>query len=420
MSQTDSGAAADQPGVLIEHLFRRHAGKMVSHLTRLLGPAHLSIAEEAVQDSMLRAISSWPYDGIPRNPEGWLFRVAHNSAIDALRHRRMAGSKSAELTAELRRAASHPVLEQTFRDDELSLIFMCCHPAIPPDSRIALSLKTACGFSVREVARALLAAEDAIAQRIVRAKKQIRDQRLSIEMPSGHDLEERIDSVLAVIYSMFNEGYSAHEGEDLIRLELCREALRLGLLIASSEWGRPKVHALVALMALQTARIRARVDEAGDLVLLDDQDPTQWDHQLIALGFHHFDRAIGGADVSRYHIESAIAVHHAQPATDWRAILELYDQLLELDPGSAVVRLNRAVAVARVDGATAALAAIEPLSRDRSLAGYHLREAVRAHFLMETGEKEEAASAFRAALACRCSMPERRFLERKLQQCLSG
>ena len=370
---------------------------------------------------MLRALSSWPYEGVPQNPEGWLFRVAHNAAIDAIRRQRMTETKARQLTTELLRSVSQlpgdPSVEKNLRDDELSLIFMCCHPAIPPDSRVALSLKTACGFSVREIARAFLADDAAIAQRLVRAKKQIREQGLSIEMPRGKDAEERIDSALAVIYCMFNEGYSAHEGGDLIRFDLCQEALRLGLLISSSTLARPKVHALVALMALQTARMAARVDDAGDLVLLEDQDPSQWDHELIGLGFHHFDQSIGGGEVSRYHVESAIAATHAIQPVDWRRVLELYDQLVELDSASPVVRLNRAVAVARVHGAEAGLQALEPLSTGAQLRDYHLFLAMQGHFLLETGRVTEAGEAFRGALACRCSEPERRFLKRKLARC---
>ena len=394
---------------------------MVSHLTRLLGPSHLTLAEEAVQDSMLRALSSWPYEGVPRNPEGWLFRVAQNAAIDAVRRQRMADVKAGELTAELLRSAARPPgdpsVDHSLRDDELSLIFMCCHPAIPADSRVALSLKTACGFSIREIARAFLADDAAVAQRLVRAKKQIRDQALSIEMPRGKDVEERIDSVLAVLYCMFNEGYSALEGEDLIRFDLCQEALRLGLLLTSSALSRPKVNALVALMALQAAHMAARVDEAGDLVLLEDQDPSRWDHQLVALGFHHFELSATGSEVSRYHVEAAIAAAHAMQPIDWARVLELYDQLVALDPVPPVARLNRAVAVARVHGAEVGLKAIEPLMTDGKLSEYHFLLAVRGHLLLEMGWLDEAADAFRGALACRCSAPERRFLLKKLGKC---
>lgn len=406
---------------MLEHLFRRQAGRMVSHLARLLGPAHLSLAEEAVQDSMLRALSLWPYEGVPQNPEGWLFRVARNAAIDAIRRQRMTEAKAGELTAELIRSVSRtpgdPDVETSLRDDELSLIFMCCHPAIPSDSRVALSLKTACGFSVREISRALLAEDSAVAQRLVRAKRQIRDQSLSIEMPRGKDVEDRIDSVLAVIYCMFNEGYSAHEGEDLIRFDLCQEALRLGLLIGSSTFTRPKVHALVALMALQAARIPARVDAAGDLVLLEDQDASRWDRQLIGLGFHHFDKSMEGSEVSRYHVESAIAATHASQPVDWVRVVELYDQLVELYGGSPVVQLNRAVALARLHGPEVGLAAIEHLRSDQQLRDYHLLLSAEGHFLLELGRAEEAADAFRRALVCRCSEPERRFLRRKLIEC---
>ena len=223
---------------------------------------------------------------------------------------------------------------------------------------------------------------------------------------------------------MFNEGYSAHEGEDLIRFELCQEALRLGRLIAASTLARPKVHALVALMALQGARSNARVDDGGDLVLLGDQDPNRWDRGLMAMGFHHFNLSIAGGEVSRYHVESAIAATHARVTAagepvDWPLILELYDQLLELDPKSPVVHLNRAVAVARVHGPAAGLEAIEPLAQDSKLRDYHLLLAVRGHLMFETGCRSEAADAFRLALTCRCSEPERRFLRRRLADCLT-
>ena len=411
-------------GLLLEHLFRHQAGRITSHLTRLLGPAHLDLAEEAVQETMLRALRTWPYQGVPENETAWLFRVAHNVAIDAVRRDRLAGAKQEALVAELSRSATVPLgdpdFEEQLRDDELGMIFMCCHPEIPHEARVALSLKTVGGFSIREIARAFLADDRAIAQRLVRAKRQIREQRLPLSMPAGTELAFRLDSALEVIYFMFNEGYAAHQGEDLIRQELCFEALRLGRLLASSSIAAPRVHALTALMALQAARLPARVDEAGDLVLLEDQDRSRWDQRLIALGFRHFDSSISGAEVSKYHVQAAIAATYARSerlqSVDWPAILELYDQLAALS-GSPVVALNRAVAVERVHGAERALAEIAHLDEAPKMRGYHLFLAVRGHLLLQLGRFAEAAGCFREALACQCSEPERRFLGRKLSEC---
>jgi len=410
--------------VLLEHLFRHQAGRMVAHLTRLLGPAHLELAEETVQEAMLRALQTWPYQGVPENAAAWLFRVAHNIAIDAVRRNRLLGEKTDAIMAELSQSASaapnDPYLEEQLRDDELRLIFMCCHPEIPRDARVALSLKTVGGFSVREIARAFLADDAAIAQRLVRAKRQVRDGRLTLDMPRGPELKLRLDSVLEVVYFMFNEGYAAHAGEDLIRQDLCLEALRLGRLVAASSIAEPRVDALVALMALEAARLPARVDESGDLILLESQDHGRWDQRLISLGFHHFDRSISGDEVSEYHVQAAIAATHARAvdpqSRDWPMILDLYDQLLALNR-SPVVALNRAVAVEKVRGPAEALAAIEPLESDPKLRDYYLRLAVRGHLLLELGRRTEAAACFRAALDCPCSEPERRFLVAQALAC---
>jgi RNA polymerase sigma-70 factor (ECF subfamily) len=430
-----------ETGELVDHLFRHQAGRMVARLTRLLGPAHVGLAEETVQEAMLRALQTWPYQEVPANPTGWLFRVAHNLAIDAVRRDKTFGEKTDRLVAELARSAvdfhsGQNDIDEQLQDDELRMIFMCCHPEIPRDASVALSLKTIGGFSVREIARAFLADESAIAQRIVRAKRQIRDERLTLELPHGPGLTERLDSVLDVIYLMFNEGYSAHEGEELVRQDLCYEALRLGRLVASaSRWrsrsngaggmveepiATPRVHALVALMALQAARLPARVDAAGDLVLLDDQDRSRWDERLIAVGFRHFDLSMSGDDVSEYHVQAAIAATHARASdsqsVDWPTILHLYDQLFALNP-SPVVALNRAVAVAKVRGAREALAAIESLERDPKLRHYHLLLAVHGQLFLDVGRHAEAARSFERALECACSEPERRFLRRRLEAC---
>jgi RNA polymerase sigma-70 factor (ECF subfamily) len=373
---------------------------------------------------MLRALQAWPVQGVPENPVAWLFRVSHNLAIDAVRHNRLTGEKTEAVVAELTRAAAaqpgNPDVEEQLRDDELRLILMCCHPDIPVEAAIALSLKVACGFSVREIARAFLADDAAVAQRLVRAKRQIRERQLSLELPVGAEIARRLDAALAVIYFTFNEGYTAHEGDALIRRDLCGEALRLGRLIAASSLSAPRVDALVALIALQMARSPARVNEAGDLILLDDQDRSRWDQELISLGFLHFDRSIAGNEVSAYHVQAAIAATHARAAaaesTDWPTILGLYDQLLELN-ASPIVALNRAVALSKVNGPAAALEEVERLGSDPKLRDYYLWLAVKGHLLMQLGQREDAAHCFRAALECRCSEPERRFLTRKLAEC---
>jgi len=413
--------------VLLDHLFRHEAGRMVAHLARILGPAHLDLAEETVQEAMLKALQTWPYQGLPENPSAWLFRVAQNSAIDAVRRNRLIGQKTDAVVAEIHRSTkiefADPDFEEQLRDDELRLIFMCCHPAIPRDARVALSLKIAGGFSVREIARAFLMDEQTIAQRLVRAKRQIRDQALTLEMPKGPELQKCLDSALEVVYFIFNEGYTAHEGEDLIRQDLCVEALRLAQRIAFSSIATPAVHALVAVMAFHAARLPARTDEAGELILLEDQDRSRWDQRLIAMGFHHFDRSICGDQVSEYHVQAAIAATHARAdsmeSIHWPIILELYDQLFAMN-ASPIVALNRAVAIAKVRGAEEALAAIVPLENDPKLRDYYLYLAVRGHLLLALDRHADAADCFRNALQRRCSDPERRFLLRKLSECEPG
>jgi RNA polymerase sigma-70 factor (ECF subfamily) len=412
-----------ETGTLLEHLFRHQAGRMTGHLTRLLGSARLDLAEEIVQEAMLRALQTWPYQGVPENPQAWLFRTARNAAMDVVRHESMAERKLASVSGGTVFAKNSDAmnwdpgpLDDEVQDDELRMIFMCCHPEIPRDSSVALSLKTAGGFSVREIARAFLTEEATIAQRLVRAKRQIRERGLSFDLPRGAELQQRLTAVLEVLYFVFNEGYTAHEGEDLVRRDLCFEALRLAGLIASSSSAEPRVHALVAVMAFQSARLPARVDALGDLVLLEDQDHSLWDRHLIDLGFHHFNLSIHGDEVSEYHVQAAIASLHVQEAPDWGAILRLYDQLWEMN-ASPVVALNRAVAVAKVRGPAEALSAIEPLIANPTLREYYLLLAVRGHLLLELGRREEAAACYQAALDCRCSEPERRLLRRKLLEC---
>jgi RNA polymerase sigma factor (sigma-70 family) len=405
---------------LVDHLFRTCAGQMVAWLTRVFGPAHIDLAEEVVQDALVKALQQWPYAGVPANPGGWLFRVARNGALDVLRRHSALQSRTDAIVVELTRLAETPDLEpRAVEDDELRMVFMCCHPALPRDARVALSLKTVGGFSVQEIARGVLASESTIAQRLVRAKRLIRELRLDLDLPEAAVLNDRLDSVLEVIYLLFNEGYKAHAGEDLIRTDLCGEAIRLGRLVAGSpKTTSPAAHALVSLMALQAARIPARVDEEGELVLLEDQDRGLWDARLIALGFHHLELSADGPVVTPYHVQAAIASIHARStdagATPWPEILAHYDDLLEIH-ASPVVALNRIVALARVDGPRVALDALAPLEHEPALAGYYLLPSVKAQLLAETGDRDGAAACYRVALQCPCSAPERRLLLRRLQ-----
>jgi RNA polymerase sigma-70 factor, ECF subfamily len=286
-----------------------------------------------------------------------------------------------------------------------------------PDAQVALSLKLVGGFSTEEIARIFFSEPKTISQRLVRAKRLIRDHNLTLAMPSRTQLEQRLNSVLKVIYLMFSGGYAAHTGEELIRSDVCLEALRLGQLVASSSMGAPRVDALVALMALQAARLPARTDATGDLVLLEEQDRKLWDDNLIALGFSYFDRSITGDNLSEWHIQAAIAATYASAASsaeiDWPSILEHYDQLMEITD-SPVVALNRAVVVMKVHGAEASLAALTPLEENSALQKYHLLPAMRGHALAALGRLDEAKAAFSAALKCDCTQPEKRFLQQQL------
>jgi RNA polymerase sigma-70 factor (ECF subfamily) len=419
------GSGAEHAHQLVDHLFRTRAGQMVAWLTRVFGPAHLELAEEVVQDALVKALTQWPYSGVPDNPGGWLFQVARNAALDRLRRHAAFRGRAQEIAAELTRLKDPGgPSEAAIEDDELRMVFMCCHPALPPDARVALSLKTVGGFSVGEIARAFLVAEATIAQRLVRAKRLLRGRRIGLELPYGEDLRPRLESVLEVIYLLFNEGYAAHAGQGLIRLDLCREALRLGRLVAQSPAvAAPAAHALVALMAFQAARLDARVDEAGEMVLLEDQDPARWDRRLVALGFAHFEQCAEGPEESVYHLQAAIAAIHARAQraeqTRWPDILALYDRLLALNP-SPIVALNRAVALSRVAGPAQGLVSLAALETDPTLAHYYLLPSIKGRLLADLGDHARAAECYRHALALPCSEPERRFLARRLDECLQA
>ncbi len=334
---------------LVDHLFRQSAAQMVALLTRALGPDRLDLAEEVVQDALLRALETWPYRGVPDNPRGWLFRVARNRALDLLRRDAALSQKLEHLAGELNGSAPDAYRTDALADDELAMIFMCCHPALPREAQVALTLKTVCAFSVNEIAAASLAEPTTIAQRIVRAKRLIAERALALELPAEDELAERLEPVLEVLYLLFTEGHNAHEGEGLVRTELCNEAIRLNRQLAAHQrTTTPTVHALLSLMLLQASRLSARHDGAGSLLLLHQQDRARWDRELIGEGMRHLERAAEGDCITPYHVQAAIAACHAtapsDEETDWPYILKLYDQLVALTH-SPVVELNRAVAL---------------------------------------------------------------------------
>ena len=410
---------------LVDHLFRRCSGQMVAALARALGPENLDLAEEVVQDALLRALQVWPHRGIPPNPEAWLQRTARNRAIDVLRRRENLRGKLRSVDgipwrdgADRERA---PALEGAIGDGELAMIFMCCHPALPPESQLALTLKTVGGFGVAEIAGALLAKDATVAQRLVRAKRLIAERGVALELPPAGELTARLDAVLKVVYLMFNEGYSAHRGARLVRADLCGEAIRLAELMARHPaTDRPETHALLALMLFQASRTRAREDADGALVLLADQDRALWDAELIGRGFRALDGSARGDRITAYHVQAAIAACHAAAPcwerTDWSRILDLYDELVELEP-TPVTRLNRAVAVAMVRGARAGIEAAEAVTGEAGLQRYHLLPATLGELWLRAGVPRRAAEYYSRAIELPCTEPERRFLEKKLAEC---
>ena len=412
------------PNALVDHLFRKQAGQMIATLTRTLGPRHLTLAEDAVQDALMTAMQQWPFRGVPGNPEAWLFQVARNRALDRLRHGKMAAGKEPDIAREsaaVESPAAAPLLRSELPpigDDQLGLLFLTCHPLLAPDARVALALKLVGGFSVGEIARAFLAQESTIAQRLVRAKRALRDERLSFGMPPPAELPARLDSVLDALYLMFNEGYAATSGDQLIRDDVAGEAIRLAHMVAMHPAiDAPRADALLALMLLHAARFPSRIDSDGTLFLLREQDRGKWDRSLIAEGMRALDRAAAGDRVTAFHLEAGIAACHAAAAswesTDWAAIVTLYDDLLALT-GSPVVAINRAVAVSRVEGALSGLAALDAIDNREALDRYPLLPAIQAELWREAGDAVRAAECYRTALGLARSAPEQRWLTSRL------
>jgi RNA polymerase sigma-70 factor (ECF subfamily) len=421
------GQPSENVEQLVDHLFRQEFGRMVSRLARILGAPRLAMAEDAVQYAMLQALQLWPYQGAPEYPQAWLAKVAYHRALDVLKNERRLRFFDDEKEVVLRNqleelqttvSAEPPRFSQEVADERLALIFVCCHPALPRPASVALTLKVVCGFGVAEIARAFLSTEAAITQRLVRAKRMIRDEALRCEVPDPEDLEERLDAVLEVLYLLFTEGYAATAGDHLIKDELCTEAIRLAESLAeNSATALPECHALLALMLFQAARLPARTDALGDLLLLEEQDRSLWDQSKIHLGLLHLGQAARGDKLSAYHLQAEIAAMHSTTEhftlTNWKNILSLYDLLREKQP-TPVVLINRAVAVAHVQGPAAGLEALKEIPVDDLLERYPFLHAAEGEFHRRLGHSAEAEISFQRALEFARTEPQRRFLERRL------
>ncbi len=394
---------------------------MVASLTRFFGSKHLELAEDVVQDTLIKAMHEWPFKGIPDDPVAWLHRVARNGVIDKLRRDARGLDLLKENAALLRSewtlvtTVSMELNEVTIADDQLRMFFACCHPSLPPEQQVALALRTLCGFSVPEIARAFVTNEETINKRLYRARENFRAIG-KLEIPEGEALNDRVEQVLSAIYLLFNEGYNATSHDDLIREDLIEEALRLcRLLLDHPTTALPEAHALLALMIFHAARSEARIDADGAIVLLRDQDRAKWDRSLITLANDHLAEATSSDRITTYHIEAAIASLHANAATygdtDWMAITRMYDELMRQKP-SPIVALNRAIAVAEMDGA---IRGLEELDRIKGLEQQHLFHATRGEFLLRIGRRDEARSALEQAIRLTASPAELELLTRKMR-----
>ena len=405
----------------IETLYRTESGRILATLVRLLGD--LDVAEEAMHEAFAAALDTWPRGGVPDSPRPWLISTARFKAIDGMRRRARFDSTQGDLEAYLDARVDKTLHEACYEDDEieddcLRLMFTCCHPALPPEGRVALTLREVCGLTTEEIARAFLVTPATLAQRIVRAKAVIRDKAIPYQVPASQELPARLGAVLQVVYLVFNEGYSAAAGAEVTRAELTSEAIRLGRLL-SELLPEPEVIGLLSLMLLQESRRAARMSPTGDLILLENQDRSLWNRKQIAEGVALLEKALQSRRFGSYTLQAAIAAVHAESesvaVTDWQQVVALYNRLLQIQP-SPVVRLNRAVAVAMLDGSEAGLTQIDEILAQGELANYYLAHSVRADMYRRLGRTAEARASYEKALALTQQEPERQFLQERIRQ----
>jgi RNA polymerase sigma-70 factor, ECF subfamily len=417
-----SALASEQLSKTVETLYRSESGRVLATLVRLLGD--LDLAEEAMHEAFAAALEFWPQTGIPDKPRPWLISTARFKAIDVIRRRARFDGAQKDLVAHMESrvkdapGGNEEAGDEKIEDDRLRLIFTCCHPALPPEGQVALTLREVCSLTTEEIARAFLVTPATLAQRIVRAKAKIRETPIPYEVPTPQELPERLDAVLQVVYLVFNEGYSAAVGAEVTRAELTGEAIRLGRLLAGLQ-PEPEVNGLLALMLLQESRRAARTSPAGELILLEHQDRALWNREQIAEGVGLVEKALSSRRFGPYTLQAAIAAVHAEAestaATDWRQIVALYNQLARIQP-SPVVHLNRAVAIAMCDGPEAGLTQIDALLEDGELADYYLAHSTRAELYRRLGRTAEARASYERALALTQQEPERQFLQERIRQ----
>lgn len=416
---------------LVDHLFRHEAGRLVAVLTRIFGPHNIELAEDVVQDSLVEAIKQWTYSGIPSNPKAWIFTVAKNKALNVVNREKyklkyssdVAHLLQSEWTAEP--SLAHLFSEEAILDDQLRMMFTCCHPSISADSQVALTLKTLCGFSIPEIARAFLTTDENINKRLVRARQKIREEKIPFEVPEGRDLENKLDTVLETIYLMFNEGYNASHGEQLIRREICDEAIRLGEIMCTHSLfiNNSSVQALLALMHLNASRFDSRQDEMGNILTMEEQDRSKWDRPSMQRGFAYLEKSISShhKDLTIYHILATISAYHCSApdfgSTDWKSILHLYDKWAAMD-SSPLVLLNRSIALSKVDGPEKALAELDIIASTPSLQTYHLLYSSQAEMHIQLKNYLKAAECLRKAIQFSTLQAEKELLKGKLDYCL--